>query len=257
MPLGLMPGMGYEVKHTTIAAGARVLFYSDGLIEAHDSAREMFGTARSARLLAGGDSAAGIIEQLLAALDALTAGVAEQEDDITLVALTRDDVAAGDDGDLGGGGARAVTGRVLADFTVLSATGNEREAIARVADALAAVGLAPARLERLKTATAEATMNAMEHGNRYDPALDVRIVVTAADREVAVRISDHCAATELATAEKPDIDAKLEGLQSPRGWGLFLIQEMVDALHHTSENGHHVVELVMLTEGAKDAASQS
>ncbi|MGO9900702.1 MAG: SpoIIE family protein phosphatase [Solirubrobacteraceae bacterium] len=257
MPLGLMPGMGYEVKHTTIAAGARVLFYSDGLIEAHDSAREMFGTARSARLLAGGDSAAGIIEQLLAALDALTAGVAEQEDDITLVALTRDDVAAGDDGDLGGGRARAVTGRVLADFTVLSATGNEREAIARVADALAAVGLAPARLERLKTATAEATMNAMEHGNRYDPALDVRIVVTAADREVAVRISDHCAATELATAEKPDIDAKLEGLQSPRGWGLFLIQEMVDALHHTSENGHHVVELVMLTEGAKDAASQS
>ena len=41
----------------------------------------------------------------------------------------------------------------------------------RVAEAVAPYGLAPSRLERLRTATAEATMNAMEHGNRYDPAL--------------------------------------------------------------------------------------
>ncbi len=257
MPLGLMPGMDYEVKHTTIAAGARVLFYSDGLIEAHDPAREMFGTARSAGLLARGDSAAGILEQLLAALDAFTYGVADQEDDITLVALTRDDAAAGSNGDLGGGRDRATAGRVLADFIVVSAPGNERDAIARVEAALAPVGLVPARLDRLKTATAEATMNAMEHGNRYDPALDVRIVVTASDGELAVRISDHGDMTEFSAADKPDIDAKLEGLQSPRGWGLFLIQEMVDSLRHTSENGHHVVELVMLTEGAKDVTSQS
>jgi hypothetical protein len=140
MPLGLMPGMGYEVKHTTIAAGARVLLYSDGLIEAHDSSREMFGTARAAAVLAGAASAGGTLDALLGALDGFTGSVDEQEDDITLVALTRDPLPASP-GD-----------RVLADFTVPSAPGNERDAILRVEQALRGVGLSAARLERLGTA---------------------------------------------------------------------------------------------------------
>ena len=59
--------------------------------------------------------------------------------------------------------------RRLAAFEVASEPGNERLALARVAEAVAASGLAPARLERLKTAVAEATMNAIEHGNRGRP----------------------------------------------------------------------------------------
>ncbi len=190
---------------------------------------------------------------MLVALDRFTGESDEQEDDITLVALRRDPA----------GGAEAHPGsvnhrgsRVLADFTVESAPGNEREAIGRMAEALAGVGLAPDRLERLKTATAEATMNAMEHGNRYDPALEVRIVVTASASEVAVRIFDHGEGPSDAEAQVPDIEAKLEGLQSPRGWGLFLIEEMVDTLRHSSEDGHHVLELVMATEGAPDATGK-
>src|SRR3712207_2144568 len=47
MPLGLMPRMPYEEKETTLAPGDGVLFYSDGLVEAHDPQREMFGFPRS------------------------------------------------------------------------------------------------------------------------------------------------------------------------------------------------------------------
>ena len=43
MPLGLMPGMSYEEKETILEAGEGVLFYSDGLVEAHDPKGEMFG----------------------------------------------------------------------------------------------------------------------------------------------------------------------------------------------------------------------
>ena len=81
------------------------------------------------------------------------------------------------------------------------------------------------RLERLRTATAEATMNAMEHGNRYDPDLFVHVQVAATDDELTVRIVDHGGDREIAPAPLPDIDAKLDGRQSPRGWGLFLIQQ--------------------------------
>ena len=43
MPLGLMPEMGYEQKETILGAGEAALFYSDGLVEAHDPGGEMFG----------------------------------------------------------------------------------------------------------------------------------------------------------------------------------------------------------------------
>ena len=36
MPLGLMPGMSYEEKETILEADERALFYSDGLVEAHN-----------------------------------------------------------------------------------------------------------------------------------------------------------------------------------------------------------------------------
>jgi anti-sigma regulatory factor (Ser/Thr protein kinase) len=242
--------MSYEERMTELAPGARVLFYSDGLVEAHDADREMFGTARATNALRHDCSAAEVLERLLTALDRFTGESDEQEDDITLVALRRD--PAGGGGEVNHRGAR-----VLADFTVESAPGNEREAIRQMADALAGVGIAPDRLERLKTATAEATMNAMEHGNRYDPALDVRIVVTASASQVAVRIFDHGEGESVAEAQVPDIEAKLEGVQSPRGWGLFLIEEMVDSLRHSSESGRHVLELVMATEGVPDATGKS
>jgi serine phosphatase RsbU (regulator of sigma subunit) len=46
MPLGLMPGMGYEEKETILEAGEAALLYSDGLVEAHDPKGEMFGFPR-------------------------------------------------------------------------------------------------------------------------------------------------------------------------------------------------------------------
>jgi anti-sigma regulatory factor (Ser/Thr protein kinase) len=86
----------------------------------------------------------------------------------------------------------AASGRaVLAEFDVVSAPGNEREAMDRVAAAVAGSGLAPAPLDPLKTAVGEATMNAMEHGNEYRLDRPVRIVVLRTADDVRVRITDQ------------------------------------------------------------------
>jgi serine/threonine-protein kinase RsbW len=53
----------------------------------------------------------------------------------------------------------------MAEFPVSSEPGNERQAMESVASMIKDLGLAQQRLERLKTAVAEATLNAMEHGN--------------------------------------------------------------------------------------------
>jgi serine phosphatase RsbU (regulator of sigma subunit) len=90
MPLGLLPGMGYEEKEIVLEKGESVLFYSDGLVEAHDPRREMFGFPRLQGLVgthrSGGSSLIGF---LLAELTRFTGEGWEQEDDITLVTLER------------------------------------------------------------------------------------------------------------------------------------------------------------------------
>jgi PAS domain S-box-containing protein len=92
MPLGLMPGMRYEEKQTILQAGESVLFYSDGLVEAHDpQRREMFGLPRLRTLVAEHDDEEerSLVDSLLEELYSFTGEGWEQEDDITLVTLQR------------------------------------------------------------------------------------------------------------------------------------------------------------------------
>jgi len=142
--------------------------------------------------------------------------------------------------------------RVLDRFELPSVTGNERQAMERVVASIDGLGLPARRIERLKTAVAEATMNAIEHGNRGRADLPVRIEVGALSGAVVVRITDHGDGRNIPEATTPDLEAKLAGLQKPRGWGLFLIQNMVDEMRVTGDERHHTIELVMRLEGGTD-----
>ena len=239
MPLGLMPGMTYEEKETIVSAGELVVLYSDGLVEAHDPARAMFGFPRLEKLVADHQGQDGVIPLLLDQLAMFTGAGWEQEDDVTLLVVTRSreevDVI----------GATAAAPDLLATFTVPSAPGNERQAAATVADIASTQGLPRTRLDRLKTAVAEATMNAMEHGNGYQAAVPVEIDVHRSARALRVRITDRGGDQPIAERPTPDLEAKLAGLQSPRGWGLFLIRKMVDELHETRDGVRHTIELLV------------
>jgi serine phosphatase RsbU (regulator of sigma subunit)/anti-sigma regulatory factor (Ser/Thr protein kinase) len=235
MPLGLLPGMTYEEKEAVIAPGESLLLYSDGVTEAHSTEREMYGTPRLAELVAGQE---GLIDGLLTSLERFTGAGWEQEDDITLVTLRRTGIAGG-----------GVDTQLDVSFCVDSRPGNEREATERVAEAIATLGLPASRLEQLRTAVSEAAMNAIEHGNEGREELSVEIGVVAAGGVLTVTLTDHGLAGPVGDAEIPDLEAKLEGLQRPRGWGLFLIENMVDELRVSDADGRHTVELVLNLEG--------
>ena len=91
MPLGLMPGMGYEEKEIILGAGDRALFYSDGLVEAHNPEGEMFGFPRLQALVAMHAEGEPLVDFLMEELYSFTGEGWEQEDDITLVTLHRVD----------------------------------------------------------------------------------------------------------------------------------------------------------------------
>jgi serine phosphatase RsbU (regulator of sigma subunit) len=89
MPLGLMPGIEYEEKEATLEPGDITLFYSDGLVEAHNPRREMFGFPRLRRLVSEYAEEGSLAHSLMDELRSFTGEGWEQEDDITLVTLRR------------------------------------------------------------------------------------------------------------------------------------------------------------------------
>lgn len=89
MPLGLMAGAQYEEREATLAEGDNVLLYSDGLVEAHNSQRDMFGFPYLMTLLQEDIAGKELIDFLLGKLTAFTGPDWEQEDDVTLVTIER------------------------------------------------------------------------------------------------------------------------------------------------------------------------
>lgn len=239
MPLGLIPGMPYEVMELQLEPGDSILFYSDGLVEAHNPHREMFGFPRLSEYVATHTGGAALIESVLEELEMFTGPNWEQEDDVTLMTLERVPLTPSSDDT----GENATSWMTLTTFDVPSAEGNEREVMKRVAEAVKGV-LPQARMEQLKTAVAEATMNAMEHGNKNNPDIPVRVQVKTSPTLLSVHITDEGGSVPIPDNNTPDLDAKLEGLQSPRGWGLFLIKQFVDEMNIITDEKHHTLELI-------------
>jgi anti-sigma regulatory factor (Ser/Thr protein kinase) len=241
MPLGLMPGMEYNEHTHRLERGDVMVLTSDGITEAHSAEGEMYGFGRLMGRVAKKTKGDDLIASLVGDLERWVGPGAEQEDDITLVVVRRtaSAQAAADVLD------HHEREKRLVSFRLPSVEGNERIAIDTVSEAVSPLNLSHSRLERLKTAVGETVMNAIEHGNMNDPSLEVGVEVTTTPEELVVRVTDQGGDREIPVATEPDLEAKLDGLQTPRGWGLFLVSEMVDEVRRTMANGAHTVELVM------------
>ena len=79
------------------------------------------------------------------------------------------------------------------------------------------------------------------------------IKVTASEGAVSVHITDEGGSPVVPESRDPNLEAKLAGLESPRGWGLFIIRKMVDHFEIISSEYHHTVVLTMFLGGEADA----
>ncbi len=108
-----------------------------------------------------------------------------------------------------------------------SKLGYEKVAMNTAASVAKLMGFAEDRVEDLKTAVAEACINAMEHGNKLDASLSIGVVLSIVDDSLEVKVSDNGEGPQSATAA-PDIDKKMLEEEDTRGMGMFLIQALVD-----------------------------
>ncbi len=126
-----------------------------------------------------------------------------------------------------------------------SELGFEKVAMSTAASMAALMGFSEDRIEDLKTAVAEACINAIEHGNHLNSSLGVGVVLSTSADGLEVKVIDDGAGVSVAP-HAPDIDRKVHGDEDPRGMGMFLIQALVDeAEWYKGPPGKSFVRLVI------------
>jgi serine/threonine-protein kinase RsbW len=114
-----------------------------------------------------------------------------------------------------------------------SRLGFEKVAMNTAASVARLMGFADERVEDLKTAIAEACINAMEHGNKLDETLSVGVILSMKPDSLEVKVLDTGTGPQ-AHAAAPDIDKKMHEEEEPRGMGMFLIESLVDEVEWVS-----------------------
>jgi anti-sigma regulatory factor (Ser/Thr protein kinase) len=202
----------------------------------------MYGFERMEAVMGAEITIDEVVPELLRTLKEFTGENYEQEDDITLVTLQHTESTAQMEA--------KPDWALMAEFDIPSQRGNERAASEKALEILGPINLDEAVHNRLQTAVAEATMNAMEHGNQYREDLPVRIKVMSNNAQVAIRVRDFGAGMSQSEMVVPDLESKLAGEQSPRGWGLFLIKNMVDEMNILQDDHGQIIELIVNRQAA-------
>jgi serine/threonine-protein kinase RsbW len=126
-----------------------------------------------------------------------------------------------------------------------SRLGFEKVAMSTAASMAKMMGFTDDRIEDLKTAVAEACINAIEHGNQMHELTPVGIILSMHPGELEVKVMDDGNGMD-APPPKPDIDRKISGEEAARGMGMFLIQALVDEVEWVpSAEGQSFVRLVI------------
>jgi serine/threonine-protein kinase RsbW len=129
--------------------------------------------------------------------------------------------------------------------SLLNQLGYERVAMACSASFARMMGLRPERIEDLKTIVSEAAINAMEHGNKGRPDARVTVSMDCQGDTLNIAVTDEGNGIK-EHPPKPDIEKIIENLESPVGFGLFLIKQLADKVEfNQSTDGGHVVKMAI------------
>jgi serine/threonine-protein kinase RsbW len=127
-----------------------------------------------------------------------------------------------------------------------SSLGYERIAMDAAAAMARMMGFASSRVEDLRTAVSETCINAIEHGNKLNAANRVDVLLRPHDQTLFVQVFDNGAGFEGGFHAVPQIERKIRGEENSRGWGLFLIEHLVDHVEFkTMPKLGHVTTLTM------------
>jgi serine phosphatase RsbU (regulator of sigma subunit)/anti-sigma regulatory factor (Ser/Thr protein kinase) len=236
-PFGLLPFSNYVSQTLSLTPGMRLLAYTDGMTEVFHGEDE-FGEQRlqQAFLDCTEPTPDRVLASIWKTLEAFSDGQ-DQSDDMTALVLFRNPEME----------TAPMHEAQPIELQIPSRLGYEKIAMDAAADVARLMGFADERIEDLKTAVAEACINAMEHGNKFDETLSVGIIFSKGTDSLEVKVVDT-GTKPLGQVAVPDIDKKMQEQEQPRGMGMFLIESLVDEVEwgNTPRSGNFARMVIRL-----------
>jgi serine/threonine-protein kinase RsbW len=133
------------------------------------------------------------------------------------------------------------------EVSLPSKLGYERIAMDCSASFAKMAGFTPQRIEDLKTAVAEACLNAIEHGNKNHPDTRVLVTMNFKDDRFSVAVKDGGNGISRLPRDRT-VMRRIENLEPPKGLGIYLIKQLMDELefNNMTKDGHTVKMVIKL-----------
>jgi serine/threonine-protein kinase RsbW len=138
-----------------------------------------------------------------------------------------------------------VTAQKKFELHIPSSMGAEKLAMNFAADVARSMNFPAERVEDLKTAVAEACLNAIEHGNQSAAGTRVGIRLTVGAGRLQVAVQDQGLRPGIPPPPAPDMESRIEGRTDARGWGVFLIENLMDEVSFESNAEGNVVNMII------------
>jgi serine/threonine-protein kinase RsbW len=130
------------------------------------------------------------------------------------------------------------------ELHIPSVMGFEKVAMECAGSIAKKMGFTEDRIEDLKTAVAEACINAIEHGNKMDSSTKVGITLTVEESRLQVAVKDE--GKGIGEIQTPHIQDKMEGKDKSRGWGIFLIKSLMNEVtFEPSPEGGNITKMII------------
>ncbi|MBI4530728.1 MAG: ATP-binding protein [Candidatus Latescibacteria bacterium] len=127
--------------------------------------------------------------------------------------------------------------RQTIELSLPSSFGYEKVAMESAAAVAKMMGFTLDRIEDLKTAVGEACGNAIEHGNKQNASVKVLVVLTVEEAKLQIDVHDEGGGIKK-KIKQPNIEEKLAGKDTTRGWGMFLIKSLMDEVTFETKPGN-------------------
>ena len=217
LPVGALSDWAYEGQQTQLKPGDMLFLYTDGLSEAMNNKGELLGRQRVQQLASehSQDTAQQLVELMEAEVHR-HAGDAEQNDDITLLAI-----------------------RWQPDQITMAASMDDIACIAPfIANVGQQAGMEVRESKRLRLAVEEAVANIINHGQ----ATTIKLQAKTYD-QLVLTIDDDGQPFDPTADSSTDFSVPADE-RPPGGLGIMFLHEMTDGLEYQRIDGHNVLRII-------------